>query len=521
MNKNRYINRISAGFTFGLLLFTLSLNAQVDTNTPATIEKMKTIGQWHQSSNAAGLMLDNFKRYTELNFSYMFYNGNFKFPQEGESGNSLNFHTEGNFLLGKGYLWGRFDYARDMIKNANHNASIIDPFRGMPYYYADLNESNWVKQDYFLQAKGATAKLLNVLSFGFDLSYNSQLAAKQRDPRTENRYYTIAFKPSMLFSANHHHIGLNFDYYNIKEEGRSALVTWGDYHYFYTYGLGKAIEYVDKGTDGDYYGNNFGGGIQYSFTGAFKVFVSGNYSMKVENHDWNSNNRVNQIPNGAVKDQVIAGKLAIGKECQMFTHNVELNYVDRKISGIEYITERDIEASTGFVVLWSGIRSKFNTQRFSGRYDIFRTSGREYSWKAGIEGLYEKIDDVYLIPRSVKNAENLTFNLDIKKNFNVSDQLVKRLLFEVRGGLNKNLSGEYVYGGQNPQFETVTMLEQGNINYLTSNYVKFGGAIKYSQLISNRSNANLFFGIDANYYTTKSDHFSNRTFVRLSVGCNF
>ena len=57
--------------------------------------------------------------------------GDFRRPQQGKK-KTYEVCAEGGVNLDKIYLWGEFRYSRNAIKDANFNASIIDPFRGMP-----------------------------------------------------------------------------------------------------------------------------------------------------------------------------------------------------------------------------------------------------------------------------------------------------------------------------------------------------------------------------------------------------
>ena len=125
-------------------------------NTPAALENMKMRGLWSQSKNAAGALLDYSFRYASADLEYRFYDGNFRRPQQGESGNNVVFDTEGGGKVKDFFAWGSFNYSRDKVKEANFNSSIIDPYRGMPYYTADTNVSNWNNQHYRLKMRVAT-----------------------------------------------------------------------------------------------------------------------------------------------------------------------------------------------------------------------------------------------------------------------------------------------------------------------------------------------------------------------------
>ncbi len=74
------------------------------------------------------------------------------------------------------------------LTDAGYNASIADPFRGMPYYVADQHLSKWRNQYYDLKFRAATPLLGNHWALGLEGNYVATLAAKQRDPRVDTRF---------------------------------------------------------------------------------------------------------------------------------------------------------------------------------------------------------------------------------------------------------------------------------------------------------------------------------------------
>lgn len=84
------------------------------------------------------------------------------------------------------------------------------------------------------------------------------------------------------------------------------------------------------------------------------------------------------------------------------------------------------------------------------RYVINR--GMEYSWKLGAGVKYWKQEERYLIPVSTRDIENTRFEVNVKKNFFLSDNNLRRLLVGVNLGYNKNNKADYVYGGNYPDY---------------------------------------------------------------------
>ena len=175
----------------------------------------------------------------------------------------------------------------------------------------------------------------------------------------------------------------------------------------------------------------------------------------------------------------------------------------------------------GWMEMYRSIRSTYKTSAASFNYALSKNRGNEYAWKveAGVD--YVKQDDEYLLPNSVKNYENLTYNLGAKINFALGQNFNRRLLLDVHGAYNNNLGGEYNYAGSNADYISVTELEQGLQNYYTSNYYRIGGSLTYSQQVKEDARINMFGKLAFDYVGTSDYDYDKRTYLSVSLGCNF
>lgn len=530
MRTNIYSGLKYAGCLLVAFLAVSTVTAQESAgdnkNTPAAFEQMKMQELWRKSSNAAGTLLDNPYKYADAKLGYNLYNGNYRKPQQGEAGNSLTFDTEGGGKIGGGYVWGSFGYSRDKVKDANYNASIIDPYRGMPYYVADTNVSDWNNQHFNLKMRAATPQFWNFLSLGIEMTYKNAIGAKQRDLRTKNLFYTIEFKPGIVLSPGEkHHIGLNFQYSSLREESQMSRTNVNMEQTYYTLtGLGMAIKRVTSVTEDDanreYNGNTVGGGFQYNYRGKLNLLLDINYSKKIE--DTKSNFKLPKYE-GTTKDKILIGKLmAYVNNEKSNTHFWSIGYMDRKIDGIEYVQKRDdSQDAQGWIVYYKSVRSVYKTQMLDFNYDYLINRNGEYNWKLGAGVRYEKNKDRYLLPVSSMDIENICFEIRAKKNFSISDKFTKRLLVGVNMGYKSNLEAGYSYGGYYPDYVVVTRLMQGDVDYLASDHYDLGASAVYSQQITSKSNANLFVKADCHLQKTTDFNFDKRLFLNFSVGCNF
>lgn len=491
-------------------------------HTPAALEMMKMQGLWSQSKNAAGALWDESFRYASVDLGYQFYDGNFHRPQQGGSGNQMVFDTEGGGKIKNFFAWGSFHYSRDKIKGVNFNSSIIDPYRGMPYYTADTNASNWNNQHYKLKMRVATPQFWNFLSLGLDGYYQNSVGAKQRDMRTKSVFYTMVVRPGVVLSVGQkHRFGLNFEYASIREDlEMRAVNSYVTQTYYLLSGLGMATETSGIQRFMTYNGNQVGGGFQYNYTGPVNLLLDLGYAKKVEDA---ITTPTSPRYLGTTKESLWSGKLVVYiPTVAQHAHFVSVDGQNRDIDGIEYLQKWEANGEEGeYKIYYKSIRSTYLTRQMNlaYRYAIYR--GNEYSWKWGLDVKYRLEEERYLIPASSLNVENTKIGLNMKKNMFLSDRNLRRLLVGLELGYNINHQADYVYGGNYPEYRIVTDLMAGDTRYLGADYSDLHLSAVYSQQFCSRSTANLFAKVDWRYLKTNSFDFDHRMAMCLSIGCNF
>lgn len=525
MNKSmkRMTNKITKKLlTCAIVCAGCSMQAVAQGWTPAGMEWLKEQRLWFRSQNAAGTVFDNKDNYSDVKLNYERKGGNYARPQEGADEQTIGVSSEGFLDLGDAYVWGSFSFAQENKWDAGYNASITDPFRGMPYYVADTHRSDWRNQYYDLSFRAATPLYWKRVSFGLEGTYKASLAAKQRDPRVDTRYYILELKPGVTYAINpRHRVGANFIYASNKEDSRmSNSDVYTDQDYYELYGLGVAIAGIGSGRTTNYHGDKVGAAVQYGFTcPTLDLLLEGAYTMKVENVEISYDS---PRKDAAVNDQTVQAALSLVGHGERTAHSVRLGYTYRHIDGIQYINQRDnSEAQTGWMELYHNVRSTYETNAIDLHYAVVRPRGDEYSWRLDVNGRYEKQNDTYLMPRSTKGHENLYVEACGKKNFVLGQALTRRLLVDVHAGYNKNLSGGYTYGGSHADYVTVTELEAVDALYLTCNYYRLGLSATYSQQLKEHSRTHLFAKAAFDYTHAQGDWFSHRNVLSVSLGCNF
>lgn len=509
-------------YTIAYLLLSVGMQANAQGFSPAAMEQLKMQRLWLNSQNASGMVFDDATSFSNLNVNYDWQDGNFHRPQEGEKESILGVSSEGFMNLKNALVWGSFSFQQKNLTDAGCNASITDPFRGMPYYIIDEHQSDWRNQYYDLRFRASTPLINNHWAFGMEGIYQASLAAKQRDPRVDTRFYTLKIVPGISYQINEaHRLGLSLRYESIKEDSRMENENDDiDQNYYILYGLGTAVQGIGSGRTSNYYGDRIGGALQYHFQSpTWNVLLEGSYDVRAENVEQSF---TSPKKDAGVKDKTFQLSANAYRQGENYSHYLKANYTNRHMDGIQYVSKYDnTESLEGWEVLYKSIRSTYDTQTASLNYALMRNRGNEYNWKLEAGVAYGKQNDEYILPNSVKNSENIFVNLGGKKNFVVGNKMNNRLLLDIHAAYKKNLSGEYRYGGSHADYISVTELETADANYLNSDWHRIGASLTYSQLVKQGTKTNFFVKAAFDRVGTSDFEYDNRNHFSISAGCNF
>ena len=478
---------------------------------------------WFGSNNVAGISVTPLSTYSVVDFGYKAESGNFKMAQQGEKESVVGFNTNGATAIGKTYLWGNFDYRNIVENDTKFLTNIFDPERDMPYYVADGVASKFKKQSYDLGVKVAFPQMMDFLTAGCELQYNTNTGAKQRDPRSVTYFLTVKAAPSLVFELSEKsNLGLSFNYEYLYERSTfNRSDTEIDYPVYIMRGLGNYTSDVVSGSVGVgtffYKGNKIGGGLQYGFNGSngFSALLDASYSYKVEDAFQTPTKK--QTMGSTVQDKWNVSAQLL-KENENTMHKLAVNVTERNTDGIEYIQELDSSFEVAeWITLAKHVRSKYSYTAVELNYELYFKEGKGYSWKTGLDVNYSDKYDQYLLPASSLKAENLFANVYVKKNFALCGK--STLLAGLNLGYNGNLEGEYKYSGSYSDSDTVKEMYANDIRYMSSDYAKFGAEVTFSTLVSKATS--LFVKANCQYYAPKGDDFSNRVYTGVSLGITF
>ena len=520
INTFRYILTIS--IALACVSNALAQGHETENDTPSARELNNVYFQWLRSDNAAGMIYDTGRPVATIRSTYSHRTGAFKHPQDGRSEKSLTVFSEGFANFANLLTYGSFEYNDLSINEARYNASILDPHRGMPYYIADIHESNWRKHNYELLFKVATEPIYERLTLGLTGRYSALHGAKQRDPRTDNRLMELELTPSLVLALSPgHRLGVSAGYTLLKEQSYMQNVNISDSQDYYSLlGLGKAIKDIGDGETSDYKGITLSGKAYYqvSLADLTMMFTLG-YRRQTETATVTFSTPRNR---GSILLDGLYSSFELSWDKSDFLHHLHLSGEYSGTHGIEYLNVRDnTEEQKGWLQLHRDARSEYKRWSLGGIYTMAIKHGHTYDWRFALSSEIRDIADAYLIPRSDYAVRNWISAVDIAKRIGLSRTYGAELLLSVHGGYVHNLNGEYNYNGSNPDSPMVQGLEKGRLAYESASYITLGGEVTLASGLRSRANGTLFTSIGYEYATAKVSAFGKRGLFSVSFGYNF
>lgn len=502
--------------------------------TPASVDRLKMESLWlRHTNNVAGAILDNPWHYALTDFEYQIEKGEFKRVQSGNDNNSFRFNTEGGGIyeaLGGAYAWGEFHYDRSVLRGTKFNASLADPLRDMPYIIADPNPSKWINQNYSMQVKLASPLIWDQLILGVGATYENGIAAKQVDPRPKVLLSELSVNPAVVWTKGRHAVGADFVYLSHREDGSASNSNYrvpqmGWEMLFPGYFMEGEISSFGSITGlRNFNANGLGGGMQYGYEGPkFKVVASGKYRQTTENVT-NSYTTPKRIGTTNKKEwtATAGAQFLFNDRNSLFA---DYKYYNRSIDGIEYIQIYNPEFEVQeWIVYGKYIKSNYSTvnHNFGLDYMISKEGRSDFSWMFGVNAQAEKLSDVYYLPESTQEVNNLLMKAYVKKNLVFGKR--SSLLLTLEGFMNKNTGAEHNYGGYYESNVAYTQFALLDFYYLSSSYNGF--TVDASYTISNidrKQKTGLYFGASFNYVnpTSYKDYFDKRSILVLKAGLAF
>lgn len=509
-----------------------------ENQTPASVAKLKMQNIWmNNTNNAAAGVVDASKLHSISSVGYSMDKGDFNYIQAGNDNNQFKLQSEGGGIYEKMnnmFMWGKISYTRDVLQGAKFNCLTYDPFRDVPFLLADSNASKWINQQYDLSMKFATPKLFNFLTIGFKADYMTGIAAKQVDPRPEMNVSNFGWGVSALMSFGKHHIGLDFNHANRREDGIASIINSLNTSRAWDYvapGFFREAEFSAFGSlinERYYHAHTMNGGIQYGFKNDnWNILLSGEYLQRVEDIN---NEKLHEDPYnlkkiiGTVKEDTYTGKFIANytfNNGNMLSLNAQ--YQNKSVDGIEYFQKFDDSFEVNsWVVNAKYVRSNISKVNTEFKLDYMVNDGNVYKWWFGVNYANRTNDWCYYLPQANQDVTNNIYgafasrHIPFKKNHS--------LTISFNGGFSSNSEALIKYEGEGTQANNIgwTDFTLRDFNFLATNYAKFGGELSYAYSgFKKNDSMSLFFIVALDYYAPNSDLFKNRTITNFTFGIAF
>jgi len=232
-------------------MFTLPTMAQTpsDSLVGEPEYRYKNLTQlWHNTSNAAGLSLDDSPNRGFASIGFNHRGGDYHRVQEGGAMNNMQFFTERYQRLGRYlYSYGKVDFNLGRTKDRAF-ADQYRPYNSNPYQSGSDIAGSYDHQDFDMIASVGTTDFSG-WRFGLQLNYQLGDLSRLRDPRSRSQLLDYRLTPSVSYTMGGHTLGLS-GYYDRRKEKMGSLVTVQS-DATLTYYLFSGMEYA-TGTIGGY-----------------------------------------------------------------------------------------------------------------------------------------------------------------------------------------------------------------------------------------------------------------------------
>lgn len=506
-----------------LLLFLSCANALIaqEVNSLSSLDKLKGEQLSAMHNNAAGMALENAQWYTVVGLSGALQKGDYHRAMEGKKLYDLSAMAEGAVQLNGYHLWGRFQYDREIAKEVGYNASLIRPYRDLPYFVADENHSDWRNQLYQLEFKAGTPVYHRLLSFGLAAGYSAEQGAKQRDVRSHNNAMSLYLQPSLLLFFNKEtQLSFLLKYATYKEESRMQNINiYVEQPYYEMFGMGGATARIGSGRVTNYIRNSVGGELQYNIDTDWRTMFYLGFESSVE--DAEISFTVPQRTGSLLADASFAG-LTLQSKGSPSQHTLSLRYDVSKHKGIQYIVKYDnTEAFKGYIELSRSGRYLKHRNHLEASYQWSWNSQHPYEWLLGLNGAVTQTSEQYILPHSEYGYSMASIMGEVRKVFVFDSPSTPTLDLSLTGGRlwvfdsNIDLKQQYV---NSFVAEHITLPDY---HYMVADGWKGALSVSYAQKPVSSSRAMLYLKARLGYSHPLNSSLGHRTSALCSLGCFF
>lgn len=264
-------------------LFTENTKAQDTLVSAHSSDRLLLENQWLNTNNIAGAAFNPFLADGDFVLGYTSKNGDLKYTQHSPDEQTYSFNAEKSARINKTVFTGNIGYQNIQQNDVGWTAR-MNPVTHNPYMLADSLFGLYIK-DYIQLGGGFAYMMSDRLSAGINVNYLVGDGARIKDPRPQNKLYTLEAFPSFIYSFNKFKLGVNFQLLSGREKiSYNTIENSTTYRFFRTFGLGKTSVPVNGWSiTRNYYLSGWGGELQLQYSlGDIKLLSGLGYFSQTE-----------------------------------------------------------------------------------------------------------------------------------------------------------------------------------------------------------------------------------------------
>lgn len=457
---------------------TVSLSAQ-NTNDSLMMEyhsyeRYQTENLLMYSSNPASLYELNMPDFGTAALNFRKEEGHSHRPQQPKSLQDFGFNTQRFQSLESFRFSGNFSFKQTSEINRNF-CDVLDPYRNIPYVFANENGGDWKKQHYELGASASTFPLWKWLNTGIKMRYKVATGARENDPRPLNLLNNIKISPGVMVHISENHlVGLSGYYEGHKEEINLMIKSPNEsFTRYLMLGLGQFTSgTMSSGYDRTYFGDTYGSDIQYIFQNEKLQWLTQiGFFNRIE-HVRDQISRPKKGGKYSEQDIKVESYLLLNKP--MSVHQFALTGQILDGDGTEFKQNFDRETER-WITFSKSVNYNFSNKSVQISYETLRKApGNGYNYKAKLMTGFQNSEKEYYLPESFQQIKYFQTNTELTKYFNNTWRISLAI------GYYKTLNHEIKLSETDEPFiqEKVTLPDY---EYLKSDKINFYSDVSYYQ----------------------------------------
>jgi|GEM_PF-3074240 len=475
---------------------------------------------WINSDNVAGYQYFEDADFTEVKATLSSYSGDFSSSYSPRNSNAYSVDILGHRKINGISYYGLISF-ESQKKESVKWSYLMNSNTGTPYIIGDSIAGDFNNERFKLFGGVSGNLFTDRVKFGLSVDYYTSIGAKNKDPRSLNRYIDIALCPSFVFQiSKSFRVGLASGYSFKREAIKIGSFSDSKENIFYFKGLGfmssfTSLEQVNRkyftevrsiSLQSQYIVDDFMSHLDVKFSYLEDVVEDGHNVIKPEFYYENQNIDITSLSKIVTGDYVSKVKL-------------KLNYVEGvgEVSVLKSMID-------GGSYNWSevGVNKDYTNDNLNVELEYLLKKSFNY---IGLDCTYNKSNEEYYFSPSTfyQRYSNLIFGVQMSGGIEINKS---RLSLSSRISTRINSSKEnYLLDDENslefniPKSSDFIISDLANNEFLynTTNYIKYNFSLKYDVLVELvKQSRNMYVVLD--YTGLNAESSLENHYISLSLG---